>query len=48
MNIGKNLILISLIPLLLSGCAAVIIGGAAAAGATATVAHDRRTTGVFI
>jgi len=47
MIIGKKLILISLIPLLLSGCAAVIIGGAAA-GAAATVAHDRRTTGVFI
>ena len=45
MNIGKTLILISLVPLLLSGCAAVVIGGAAA---TATVAHDRRTTGVFI
>jgi len=47
MNVGKKLILISLIPLLLSGCAAVIIGGVAA-GATATVAHDRRTTGAFI
>jgi len=47
MNIGKKLIFISLIPLLLSGCAAVVIGGVAA-GATATVAHDRRTTGVFI
>jgi len=48
MNIGKKLIFISLIPLLLSGCAAVVIGAGAAAGATATIAHDRRTTGVFI
>lgn len=48
MNIGKKLIFISLISLLLSGCAAVVIGAGAAAGATATVAHDRRTTGVFI
>lgn len=48
MNIGKKLISISLISLLLPGCAAVVIGAGAAAGATATVAHDRRTTGVFI
>ena len=48
MNIGKKLIFISLISLLLSGCAAVVIGAGVAAGATATVAHDRRTTGVFI
>lgn len=48
MNICKKLIFISLISLLLSGCAAVVIGAGAAAGATATVAHDRRTTGVFI
>jgi osmotically-inducible protein OsmY len=47
MNVGKKLIFISLIPLLFSGCAAVVIGGVAA-GATATVAHDRRTTGVFV
>jgi osmotically-inducible protein OsmY len=48
MNVGKKLIFISLIPLLLPGCAAVVIGAGVAAGATATVAHDRRTTGVFI
>jgi osmotically-inducible protein OsmY len=50
MNVGKKLIIISLISLslLLSGCAAVVIGAGVAAGATATVAHDRRTTGVFI
>jgi len=48
MNVGKKLIFISLIPLLLSGCAAVVVGAGVAAGATATVAHDRRTTGVFI
>ncbi len=48
MNIGKKLIFISLISSLLSGCAAVVIGAGAAAGATATVAHDRRTTGAFI
>ncbi len=48
MNFGKKLIFISLIPLLLPGCAAVVIGAGVAAGATATVAHDRRTTGVFI
>ena len=47
MNVGKKLIFISLVPLLFSGCAAVVIGGVAA-GATATVAHDRRTTGVFV
>lgn len=34
-----------LIPLLLSGCAAVVVGGV---GTSATVAHDRRTTGTFI
>ena len=45
MNIVKKLIFISLIPILFSGCAAVIVGGA---GTTATVAHDRRTTGTFI
>jgi len=48
MNIGKKLIFISLIPLLLSGCAAVVIGAGAAVGTTAAVAHDRRTTGTFI
>jgi osmotically-inducible protein OsmY len=48
MNIGKKLIFISLIPLLLSGCAAAVVGVGAAAGTTATVAHDRRTTGTFI
>ena len=48
MIFSKKLILISLIPLLLSGCAAAVVGAAGAAGATATVAHDRRTTGTFI
>jgi osmotically-inducible protein OsmY len=48
MNIGKKLIFISLIPLLLSGCAAAVIGAGAAVGTTAAVAHDRRTTGTFI
>ena len=48
MNIGKKLIFISLIPLLLSGCATVVVGVGAAAGTTATIAHDRRTTGTFI
>jgi len=48
MNIGKKLILISLIPLLLSGCTAAVVGAGAAAGTTASVAHDRRTTGTFI
>ena len=48
MTIGKKLSLILLLPLLLSGCAAAVIGAGAAAGTTATVAHDRRTTGTFI
>jgi len=48
MNFGKKLILISLIPLLLSGCTAAVVGAGAAAGTTASVAHDRRTTGTFI
>ena len=49
MNINKQLFLISLMPLLLTGCAAAVVGAAgAAAGTTATVAHDRRTTGTFI
>ncbi len=46
MNFGKKLIFILLIPLSLSGCAAVVIG--AAVGTTAAVTHDRRTTGTFI
>ncbi len=43
----KNLNLIALtgILVLLHGCAAVVVGGAAAG---ANVAHDRRTTGTFI
>ncbi len=48
MIFSKKLTLISLIPLLLSGCAAAVIGAGAAVGTTATVAHDRRTTGTFI
>ena len=48
MIFSKKLTLISLIPLLLSGCAAAVIGVGAAVGTTATVAHDRRTTGTFI
>lgn len=50
MNISKKIIFISLISssLILSGCAAIVVGAGVAAGATATVAHDRRTTGVFI
>jgi len=48
MNINKQLFLISLMPLLLTGCAAAVVGAGAAAGTTATVAHDRRTTGTFI
>ena len=50
MNIGKKIFFISLISssLILSGCAALVVGAGVAAGATATVAHDRRTTGVFI
>jgi osmotically-inducible protein OsmY len=48
MTIGKNLSLILLLPLLLSGCAAAVVGAGAAAGTTATVANDRRTTGTFI
>lgn len=48
MTIGKKITLISLLPLLLSGCAAAVVGAGAAVGTTATVAHDRRTTGTFI
>jgi len=48
MTIGKKLTLISLLPILLSGCAATVVGAGAAVGTTATVAHDRRTTGTFI
>ena len=48
MIIEKKLVLISLLPLLLSGCATALVGIGAAAGTTATVAHDRRTTGTFI
>ncbi|MEE9160746.1 MAG: BON domain-containing protein [Gammaproteobacteria bacterium] len=48
MIIGKKLTLISLLPILLSGCAATVVGAGVAAGTTATVAHDRRTTGTFI
>jgi len=48
MILHKKIIFISLIPLMLSGCAAAVIGAGAAAGTTAVVAHDRRTTGTFI
>ena len=48
MILHKKIFLISLIPLLLSGCTAAVIGAGAAAGTTAAVAHDRRTTGTFI
>ena len=48
MKIGKQLFLISLIPILLSGCTAAVVGAGAVAGTTASVAHDRRTTGTFI
>lgn len=45
MNRLPLLLLLSAISIsLLSGCAAVVVGGAAGA----TVAHDRRTTGTFI
>jgi len=47
MIFSMKLTFVSLILLLLSGCAAVVVG-AGAAGTTATVAHDRRTTGTFI
>jgi len=48
MKIGNKLILISLIPILLPGCTAAVVGAGAVAGTTASVAHDRRTTGTFI
>ena len=48
MIFNKQLFLISLLPLLLTGCAAAVIGAGAAVGTTVTVAHDRRTTGTFI
>jgi len=45
MKIGKKLIFISLIPLLLSGCAVAVV---AAAGATVAVVNDRRTPDVLL
>jgi len=48
MTLHKKIFLISLIPLMLSGCAAAVIGTGAAAGTTVAVAHDRRTAGTFI
>jgi osmotically-inducible protein OsmY len=42
---SRNLISVVGILLLLNGCAAVVVGGAATG---ANVAHDRRTTGTFI
>ncbi len=48
MILHKKIFFISVIPLMLSGCAAAVIGAGAAAGTTAVVAHDRRTTGTFI
>ncbi len=48
MILHKKIFLVSLIPLMLSGCAAAVIGAGAAAGTTAAVAHDRRTAGTFI
>ncbi len=47
MKIGKKLSLISLLPLLLGGCAAAV-GIGTVAGTTATVANDRRTTGTVV
>jgi len=46
MNFGKKLIFILLIPLSLSGCAAVVIG--VAAGATVAVVNDRRTPDILL
>jgi len=43
--VARNLV-IGFLAMGLSGCAAVVVGGAAAT--TATVAHDRRTTGTFV
>lgn len=40
-----RVIIVGLFALLLSGCGAVVIGGAVA---TANLAHDRRTTGTFV
>lgn len=40
-----RVLLIGLVATLLSGCGAVVVGGAAT---TAAVAHDRRTTGTFV
>ena len=48
MILHKKIFFISVIPLMLSGCTAAVIGAGAAAGTTAAVAHDRRTTGTFI
>lgn len=46
--VKKKLGLVILIPLLLTGCAAGVVGAGAAVGTTAAVANDRRTTGTFI
>lgn len=48
MHTSKKLIFISLIPLLLSGCATVAIGAVAGVATTASITHDRRTAGTFI
>jgi len=48
MNVGKKLFFISLIPLLLPGCAAVVIGATAAAGATVAVVNDRRAPEILL
>lgn len=45
MGIGQRILLLGLFVLGVSGCAAVVIGGAAA---TVAVGHDRRTTGAFL
>jgi len=48
MNVGKKLIFISLIPLLLSGCAAVVIGVTAAAGSAVAIVNDRRAPDILL
>ncbi|MEE9160510.1 MAG: BON domain-containing protein [Gammaproteobacteria bacterium] len=48
MKKGNKLILITKIPILLYGSTAAVVGAGVAARTTASVAHDRRTTGTFI
>lgn len=42
------LLLVLMLPTLLGGCAAAVVGGVVAGAGVASIAHDRRTTGSYI